>query len=180
MGTATGDVAGTKGSASTGGLYSAQSYDQWFSDVMGTNLATQHSIILTKQNDVWEYSTDAFYPLDGMLLGNESKPHNYYFTYTFNIPFMHRAGEHRFVEFQGDDDCWVFIDGKLAMDLGGIRPNTRQYLDVDRLGLSDGAEHRLDFFYAQRNESFANFRLRTSLDLGEGLQDPVAVTIAAD
>jgi fibro-slime domain-containing protein len=116
-----------------------------------------------------------------MLLGNEGKAHNHYFTMNFGVDFTHRAGEHRFIEFQGDDDVWVYVDGKLVMDLGGINPGVKQYLDVDRIpGLSDGAQHHVEFFYAQRQESTATFRLRTNLDLGEGTTEQYTVSGSHD
>jgi fibro-slime domain-containing protein len=181
MGTATGDVAGAKGSATNGGIYSAQTFDQWFSDVLGTNQSTQHTITLTKDsNGVWEYLTNAFHPIDNMLLGNEGKNHNHYFTYALSTQFTHHAGEHRFFEFKGDDDMWVFVNGKLAMDIGGITPATRQYLDVDRLSLTDGQKHTISFFYAQRQETAANFNLRTNLDLGAGTTQTFTVSQIAD
>jgi fibro-slime domain-containing protein len=182
FGTMPGDVAGAKGSASTGGIASGATFDQWFADVMGTNLSAQVPLELKKdKNGVWEYLNNDFHPIDNTLLGNEGKAHNHYFTMNFGVDFTHRAGEHRFIEFQGDDDVWVYVDGKLVMDLGGINPGVKQYLDVDRIpGLSDGAQHHVEFFYAQRQESTAMFRLRTNLDLGEGTTETYTVSGAGD
>lgn len=181
FGTATGDVAGSKGSASTGGIYSAQSFEQWYTDVMGTNLSAQVNLRLTKNDGVWEYLSDDFHPIDDAAFGNEGKDHNHYFTMNFGLDFTHHAGERRFMEFQGDDDVWVFVDGKLAMDLGGISPGTKQHLDIDRIpGLSDGAQHHIEFFYAQRQENSATFRLRTNLDLGSGTTSYYTVTSVGD
>jgi fibro-slime domain-containing protein len=167
-GSAAGDVAGAKGGDSTGGIASNASFNQWYTDVMGTNLSNQVPLTLTKKNGVWEHLSNDFHPIDGAGFGNEGKEHNHYFTMNFGIDFTHHAGEHRFLEFQGDDDVWVFVNGKLALDLGGINPGVKQYLDVDRLGLADMQVHHIEFFYAQRQENTASFNLRTNLDLGEG------------
>jgi fibro-slime domain-containing protein len=61
---------------------------------------------------------------------------------------------------------WVFINGQLAMDLGGVKPGTPQHLEIDRMtNLTDGATCTIQLFYAQRQTTDAVFRLRTNLDL---------------
>jgi fibro-slime domain-containing protein len=59
----------------------------------------------------------------------------------------------------------VFIDGRLVMDLGGVAGGARQYVQVDRLGLTDGQRYPLHLFYAQRRDDVSVFRLRTNIEL---------------
>ena len=83
------------------------------------------------------------------------------------------------MEFTGADDAWLFINGFLVMDLGGLRPTVPQYLELDRLGLTDGTTYKLRLFYAQRNSVQSVFRLRTDLVLtSTGL--PVDMSAAFD
>lgn len=160
------DVAGSKGINSDGGLVSAARFNDWFSDVMGTNLSMPHTMTLWRNSsNVWEHINEQFFPLDRKLFANQGQTHNNYFTYAATCEFTHHACAGTFFEFDGADDAWLYVNGKLVMDRGGVMPGTVQYVDMDRMGLTDGQKYRLHFFYAQRNSSVSMFRMRTNLDL---------------
>jgi fibro-slime domain-containing protein len=161
------DLMGEPGMTSSGGISSAETYSQWYRDVMGTNLSMPHTIALLRNADgVYEFFSDTFYPLDGgLLFGNEGDAHNFYFTFNFTADFTYQACTGQFIEFMGADDAWLFVDRDLGIDLGGIIPFTQQHLDLDRLNLEDGMTYSMRFFYAQRNPALSVFRLRTNVPL---------------
>jgi fibro-slime domain-containing protein len=158
------DTVGVRSGTSSGGITSADSFDEWFNDVPGVNLSMPYTLTLVPNaSGVYQYLNDNFHPIDDQLLTNEGDAHNNYFTMRFAADFTFNACKGQFFEFFGTDDVWVFIDGRLVMDIGGVIPGTEQYLEVDRLGLVDGEVYPLEFYYAQRQGSQAIFRLRTNL-----------------
>jgi fibro-slime domain-containing protein len=57
----------------------------------------------------------------------------------------------------------VFINGTLAMDLGGLHGPVMGSVNLDNLGLTVGQQYPLDVFHAERCDSGSNFRIDTSI-----------------
>jgi fibro-slime domain-containing protein len=60
-----------------------------------------------------------------------------------------------------DDDAWLFIDGQLMLDLGGVHALTFSNYDV---GLTKGT-HTIDIFFAERHTVQSGFQLNFFTDL---------------
>jgi fibro-slime domain-containing protein len=162
------DIFGVYGVASSGGIPSAAALDTWFIDAPGQNFAISHTITLTRSatNPIWQFNSSSFYPIENKGFGKEAQLHNFYFTFAATLRFRHHACSGGFVDFSGNDDAWLFINGELAMDRGGIQPGgVAQYVEIDRMGLQDGQTYDMHFFYVQRSTLMSNFRLRTNLEL---------------
>ncbi|MHC4414794.1 MAG: fibro-slime domain-containing protein [Planctomycetota bacterium] len=158
------DSAGTAGVASDGGIESADTFDEWYRDKLGANVSTSHTITLLRNADgVYELLSDEFYPIDRQLYGNQGDDHNNYFTYAINAAFTYESCTGQFLEFAGMDDVWMFVDGKLVIDRGGVIPGSEQSIEMDRLGLEDGMTYEVHFFYAHRQPWQSVFHLRTNI-----------------
>ena len=169
-----GDVAGSC-EASGNAIESAESFDQWFRDVDGVNVGRALSIRLNRNEATGSYAFDdsqddlyrdrgGFFPINGEMYGDYQSNINYHFTYELNTQFNYEAGSGQTFRFIGDDDVWVYIDGRLVIDLGGVHSKIDQVVELDRLNwLVDGDVYTLQFFFAERHTTQSNFRIETNL-----------------
>jgi len=67
--------------------------------------------------------------------------------------------------FRGDDDIWVYIDNKLAVDLGGTHLAAPAYVDLDKF-LPDakvGKSYDIDIYFCDRRTTMSNVRIKTNM-----------------
>ena len=98
----------------------------------------------------------------GKLLADDSREwHNMLFGMRFDVMFntdqysdLSKMNFH----FSGDDDLWVFVDGKLALDVGGNHGeipgsvDIGNYIDKDEVGKN----HQLTVLYLERGGNYSN------------------------
>ena len=102
--------------------------------------------------------------------GNDTCKHNYGFAMAVSASFKYVKGQ--YFEFRGDDDVWVFINNRLVVDIGGVHEKVEGAVDLDTIGqgdprfaLKEGREYPFNIFYAERNATGSNFKMRTSINL---------------
>ena len=140
-------------------------FEQWYRDVPGVNQSKQLDLALTDfdGDGIFTYENSSFFPIDNQLLGNQGRSHNYHFTYELHSQFKYKGGE--IFNFFGDDDLFIFIDGKLVTDLGGIHPPAGASINLDKLGLTRGKTYDFDLFFAERHTTQSAFKIETSINL---------------
>jgi fibro-slime domain-containing protein len=143
------------------------SFDQWYRDVPGVNQTFVMQLPLTENPPgTFTYDNSAFFPLDGKGFPETFLGHNFHFTTEIHTSFAYHGGE--VFTFTGDDDVFVFVNDRLAIDLGGVHGAESATIDFDmmagQLGISTGNVYRFDVFHAERHTSESNFRMSTTID----------------
>ncbi|QBQ54744.1 fibro-slime domain-containing protein [Nitrosococcus wardiae] len=155
------------GGTNCGMTHGQENFDQWYRNIRDINLSNPLTIVLdntiTSDPTVYTFSSNAFFPIDNQLFGNQGRSHNYHFTFELHARFTYQGGET--FSFTGDDDLWVFINDQLAVDIGGVHSAASGSVDLDTLGLIIGETYNFDLFFAERHTTESNFRIDTSIIL---------------
>lgn len=148
-------------------IESADSFKQWYEDVPGVNASFNIALQLERDGEYQEFGTTSFFPLEDLGFGPEDLGHNFGFTTELHAKFLFE-GWGTF-QLAGDDDLWLFVNGHLVIDLGGVHAWQTDTVDVGErakeLGLEPGNVYSLDVFHAERHSDESKLVARTNLFL---------------
>ncbi len=150
-------------------IESLTSFGQWYHTSAGVNMEIPGELPLVETapgSGVSVFDSNAFFPIDDQGFGNTpGQTHNYHFTTEIHVKFQYQAMQ-KFT-FRGDDDLWIFVNGKLALDVGGLHEDLEGTIDFDAqaatLGITPGSTYQMDIFHAERQTSESNFRIETNI-----------------
>ncbi len=141
-------------------------FDQWYRDVADVNMRLSVPLpLMAMTGGRFVFDNSAFFPIDDKGFGNQGRSHNFHFTTEIHASFRYNGGEN--FTFRGDDDVWIFVNRKLALDLGGLHSVQMATINFDAqaaaLGISVGGNYSFDVFHAERHTTESNFRIETSI-----------------
>lgn len=159
-----------------GMVTSEATFNEWYHDKAGVNqpILVQRTLteITESGKTAFQYADSAFFPIDNMGFGNEGNTdgndhsHNYHFTTEIHTLFTYQRGQK--FRFKGDDDLWIFVNGKLALDLGGLHSELEGTIDFDakaaELGIVAGQTYPMDIFHAERHTVASRFTITTNIE----------------
>lgn len=152
------------------------------------NIKIPGSVILVLKNEteggggIYDYLNYSFFPLNGKGFDDHitksdwatnagsmpwSQANNYLFTTEMKLNFTYQGGET--FQFWGDDDVWVFVNGKLAQggDLGGVHCGISGSVSLDAIAedhnLAINGTYPLHLFHVERQSVASQFQVTTSL-----------------
>ncbi|MDB4942403.1 MAG: Multiple EGF-like-domain protein 3 precursor [Labilithrix sp.] len=160
------------------------SFAQWYRDVPATpdptkpaNQTFVQDLTLTLKgagtvDPYYEFDSSLFFPLTSQGFGNQwngsegGGDQNFHFTSELRFWFYYDdAVAAPSFSFRGDDDVWVFVNGRLAVDIGGVHGPSSGSLtltktDAAALGMSTGHVYEFALFQAERHRSGSNYKVQ--------------------
>ena len=178
------------GSSSTTQLTSATSFFWWYheKDAVDAGVTTNpydKLVYLDKAGNpttltlnetaagsgIYQFNNQSFFPVDDLGWNKNAATtqlfngDNFAFTSELHYPFTYKGNEK--FDFTGDDDVWAFINGHLAVDLGGLHPAAQGTITLDAaaattFGLTVGGMYEIAMFHAERHTNASTYKLTLS------------------
>jgi fibro-slime domain-containing protein len=123
-------------------------------DVPGAQLETKAASLPPPYDPNWNPETPA-------------KSHNFSFTSEIRYWFPYDSTKTYKLDFLGDDDVWMFVNKRLAVDIGGIHTPqagtiTISAANAGTFGLTNGNVYEVEVFQAERQTTSSSFKLTLS------------------
>lgn len=198
-------IANTANPQFTNQITSATSFSQWFRDTSFSRRETVPLRMeqvgstpvyrFVSDMAIDGFTRDRFFPINGKgwqslptnhpnyepsqdgrdRQNNPIGPQNFHFTMEVRTTFTYDSSQTYTFNFEGDDDLWLYINGKLAVDVGGVHPVRPGEIIItpniaaSRFGMVNGGTYTFDLFFAERQVTQSTFYFTTSIPIAGGI-----------
>lgn len=154
-------------------INSQETFDQWYRTIDGVNFEFNSSIELEPREsdpNTFFFERGEFFPLSpddgfGVTPRGHHLGKNFLFTTEIHGEFTYLPGQ--VFRFRGDDDLWIFVNNRLALDLGSMHNVAEGIIDFDAmaevLDIRPNNIYRMDIFHAERHTTASNFMFETNI-----------------
>ena len=104
---------------------------------------------------------------------------NHHFCLESHATFKYRKGLN--FSIVGNDDIWVYINNKLAVDVGGVHISAPGFVDVDKFlpSAKTGDVYDIDIYYCNRRNPTSTLQIATNMILEQSIISPDPYAIAS-
>ncbi len=152
-------------------VQSPESFAQWFRTIDGVNKEIKTSIAFLPVNEdpyKYGYHPSSFFLIDNQGFGNdEDNGHNYNFTVESTFYLLYKKNLPITIRCSSDDDLWLFVNGKLLINLGnrhGYKTSEGTF-DPKDYNAKPGDYIEVKLFKADRGTDVCTMDLSVSQDL---------------
>ncbi|HRE89182.1 MAG TPA: fibro-slime domain-containing protein [Myxococcota bacterium] len=165
-------------------LTGPEEFRQWFVTTEGVNARIDGVLPFNREGAAgaftFAFRSSEYFPIDGLGFGDYLEyGHNYHFTSALKFRFRYQGGEK--LSFTGDDDVWIFVNGRLALDLGGTHNPASATVELatqidpafgvradTRFDIVEGGIYEVAVFHAERYTVGSNFNFVVTVPILAG------------
>ena len=107
---------------------------RWFHETEVSKKYDRQVTFTRTGTNTYTYGREGVFPLDNVDFSKDDEAtkqgHNYHFTSHLGFAMKVAADGKEKFEFSGDDDVWVFLNGKLILDIGGLHEKLNGWFTI--------------------------------------------------